>query len=229
MISVKPLSFSAIKEYEQCPYKYYNMKYHADKYPYKQGAEAARGERIHKEFEDYIKHNKPLETAVQWQSFMTEIDALDGTKHTEYKMAIDWQANKTAYFKGKNIWLRGQCDLLVDFGKSAIILDYKTGKSKYADTGQLKMMSMMAFIHFPKIEHIEAGLMFVDEDKCISASYERSQQQEYLDHWFSRSAEIVKSVNNYRADIPTRAFPQRNSVLCGWCSVTDCPYYTGEK
>lgn len=222
-IQMKALSFSAIKMFEQCPYQYYCMKYQSDKYPYQQGKEAARGEAIHKEFEDYIKSGQPLAMAAKWQPFMDDIAALDGKKYTEHKMALNWQCEKVAYFKGKDIWLRGQCDLIVEHGKEAVILDYKTGKSKYADTGQLKMMAMMAFCYLPKVDTIKAALMFVDEDKAVEATFERKFQQEYVDHWFERSAPIVRATNNFVADIPTKTFPQHDGFLCAWCSVTDCP------
>ncbi len=78
-------------------------------------------------------------------------------------MAMDWQAKKVGYFRGKNIWIRGQFDLLVDQGEHAVMT--VIGKSKFADTGQLELMSILTFIHFPKINRLQ--MLYLSMKKVI--------------------------------------------------------------
>lgn len=224
-LQVKPLSFSAIKQFEKCPYEFYCMKYHSDKYPYQQNAAAARGEAIHKELEEYVKSGAPLGVAKEFEPLARNIVAQPGKKHPEYKMAINWKCEPVAYFRGKDIWLRGQFDLMVDNPDTTHILDYKTGKSKYADIGQLECMAMMTFIHFPKVNKIKGSLVFLDEKKLISNTYERDKQQDYIDRWLARSMPIVEATRACDPAHPTGAFPQREQFLCNFCSVTDCPLH----
>lgn len=225
-----PLSFSAIKLFEQCPQRFYQEKV-AKKFPYKQSEPAKRGDIIHKEFESFIRDGTPLTVpnpankeaglAKPFEAWVQGIAKRPGIKHVEHKMAIDWQLNKVGYKRGKNIWIRGQFDLLVENGDKALMFDYKTGKSKYADTGQLELMSLLTFIHFPKINLIHAALLFIDEDKVIKQSYSRDKMDEYKEKWLNRSIPIVQALT-------TRKFAMKQSGLCAYCPCIDCPYYTGD-
>ena len=215
-----PLSFTAIKAFEQCPQRFYQERV-LKKFPYEQSEEAKRGDMIHKAFENFIKDGTPLpDYAEPFRDWVEVFAEQDGDKHAEFKMAMDWQAKKVGYFRGKNIWIRGQFDLLVDQGDHAVMIDYKTGKSKFADTGQLELMSILTFIHFPKINTITGALVFIDEKKVIRDSYSRDKMPEYIERWTSRSIPIVRALTS-------RKFPMKQSGLCGWCPVIDCPYHPG--
>lgn len=225
-----PLSFSAIKQFEQCPQRFYQEKV-IKKFPYVQSESAERGDIIHKEFEVYIKDGVPLTEpsptdkkvglAKPYEKWVKTIANQPGTKYVEHKMAIDWQGKKVGYFRGKDIWIRGQFDVLVELSNKALMFDYKTGKSKYADTGQLELMSLLAFIHFPKLEMINGALLFVEENKIIKSLYSRDKMGEYKEKWLDRSIPIVQALT-------TRKFPMKQSGLCKFCPCIDCPYYAGD-
>lgn len=225
-----PLSYTAIKSFEQCPQRFYQERV-LKKFPYKQSEQAKRGDIIHKEFESYVRDNTPLTQpdltdpdlglALDYQPLLDKLKSFDAEPFVEHKMAIDWESKKVGYFKGKNIWIRGQFDLLLKKGKGALLYDYKTGKSKYADTGQLELMAYMTFIHFPDIDWIRAGLLFIDEDKIISGTYTRDKMEQYKEKWLNRSIPIVQALT-------TRKFPMKQSGLCAFCPCIDCPYYKGE-
>lgn len=216
-----PLSFTAIKAFEQCPQRFYQERV-LKKFPYVQSEQAQRGDEIHKAFENYVKDNAPLPPIAQpFSAWVDTFKQQYGDKHVEFKMAMNWQAEKVGYFKGRNIWIRGQFDLLVDRGTDAVMIDYKTGKSKYADAGQLELMSILTFIHFPKIQEIKGALVFLDETKIVSDTYSRDKMDTYIERWKSRSIPIVQALTS-------RKFPMKQSGLCAYCPVIDCPYYSGE-
>lgn len=225
-----PLSFSAIKSFEQCPQRFYQEKV-LKKFPYEQSPQAKRGDIIHKEFESFIRDNVPLTLpdptndelglAKPHEHWVQSIAKRSGNKHVEFKMAINWHGQKVGYFRGKDIWIRGQFDLLVENDDKALMFDYKTGKSKYADTGQLELMSLLTFIHFPKINLIHGALLFIDENKIIKEVYSRDKMDEYKEKWLTRSIPIVQALT-------TRKFPMKQSGLCAFCPCIDCPYYSGD-
>ena len=225
-----PLSFTAIKSFEQCPQRFYQEKV-LKKFPYVQSPQAKRGDIIHKEFENFIKDGIPLTLpdpnndevglAKPFEQWVQSIAKRTGTKHVEFKMAMNWQAQKVGYFKGKDIWIRGQFDLLVENGDKALMFDYKTGKSKYADTGQLELMALLTFIHFPKINLIHGALLFIEENKVIKDVYSRDKMEQYKEKWLNRSIPIVQALT-------TRKFPMKQSGLCAYCPCIDCPYYAGD-
>jgi len=216
-----PLSFSKVKQFEQCPQRFYQETV-LKKFPYVQSPQAKRGDDIHKAFETFIRDGEPLpEIALPFRDWVETFAEQEGDKYVEHKMAINWQAEKVGYFRGKNIWLRGQFDLLVDRGNDAVMIDYKTGKSKYADTSQLQLMSLMTFIHFPKINHITGALVFIDENKIVKDTYSRDNMDKYKELWLKRSIPIVQALT-------TRKFPMKPSGLCAYCPCIDCPHYTGD-
>ena len=58
-------------------------------------------------------------------------------------------------FFDDKVWWRGIADLVILDGDTARVVDYKTSKSaKYADKGQLELMALATFQHFPSHEVI---------------------------------------------------------------------------
>lgn len=93
-----PLSFTAIKSFEQCPQRFYQEKV-LKKFPFVQSPQAKRGDIIHKEFENFIKDNVPLTLpdpnnddlglAKPFEQWVQSIAKRTGTKHVEFKMAMN--------------------------------------------------------------------------------------------------------------------------------------------
>ena len=129
-----------------------------------------------------------------------------------------WSQNQVDYFKGKDIWLRGQYDLMIVNGDTGIMIDYKTGGSKYPKVDQLQCMSMMAFHYMPDLKYIKASLIFVEDGyKTCQESYNRDKMQAYVDEWKSRAIPVMQSLK-------TNIWEPRENPLCGWCPVVTCPH-----
>lgn len=215
-----PLSFTNIKLFEQCPQRFYQEKV-LKRFPYVQSPQAKRGDDIHKELENYVLQGTPLNVAKPFEQWAEQFAKQPGEKYAEFKMAMNWAGEKVGYMRGRDIWIRGQFDLLVDRGDDAVMIDYKTGKSKYADIGQLELMSLLTFKHFPKIQKIKGVLVFLDETKIIPADYTRDKVPEYQEKWLKRSIPIVTALTE-------RKFVTKPQFLCAYCPIIDCPHYTGE-
>lgn len=215
-----PLSYSAISEYENCPFKFLNtQKQLLNKYPFKPTPATEKGNRMHKAFEDFIKYGKPLpDEFAHHQYFMSQLRNAKGVKQCETRMALDWNQQQVDYFKGKNIWLRGQYDLMIINGDSAVMIDYKTGSAKYPKVDQLQCMSMMAFHYLPNLHTIKASLIFVEEGyQACQEVYTRDKMQSYVEEWKGRAIPIMQALQ-------TNVWEPRENPLCRFCPVVTCPH-----
>lgn len=220
MSKAAPWSFSRIKAFEQCPKQFYHEKV-LKQYPFIQTEAMIYGNQFHKACEDYIGKGEPLP-----ERFMYIKDALDklnqreGVKICEQRLGVT--ANlEPCTFGARNVWFRGIVDLAILDEDSGIgwIIDYKTGKSaKYADKGQLELMALAIFAHYPKITSIRAGLLFVVANKLVKETYEVADRANLWEKWASNYATMEKA---FEADV----WNPRPSGLCKrHCPVTECAH-----
>jgi hypothetical protein len=99
------------------------------------------------------------------------------------------------------------------------VLDYKTGKSaKYADTGQLELMALAVFKHFPQVHTVKAGLLFVIAKQFPKAKYTKGDEPVLWQKWL-RDYDRMKFA--YTSDV----WNPRPSGLCKkHCVVLSCPH-----
>ena len=139
-----------------------------------------------------------------------------GKKYCEVRMGLteDLQPCK---FSAKEVWWRGIADLIIVDDTKAWVIDYKSGRSaKYADKGQLELMALSVFSYLPKIETINAGLLFVVSKHLIKQVYTRAQSALLWDKWISnyKKMEIAYTKGVWNA---------RPSGLCRrHCPVIEC-------
>ena len=220
MSKAAPWSFSRIKAFEQCPKQFYHEKV-LKQYPFIQTDAMIYGNQFHKACEDYIGKGEPLP-----ERFMYIKDALDklnqrkGVKVCEQRLGVTSNLEPCT-FGARNVWFRGIVDLAILDEDSGIgwIIDYKTGKSaKYADKGQLELMALAIFAHYPKITSIRAGLLFVVANKLVKETYEVADRANLWEKWSSNYATMEKA---FEADV----WNPRPSGLCKrHCPVTECAH-----
>ena len=212
-------SYSALKEYENCPKKYYEIRV-AQNYTVIPSEQMIYGTEVHKALEDYVKDGKEL--AVNYLRFKPAADALidiPGEKYPEYEMAL-FRDKTPCDFADSNRWVRGIVDLLIVDGDYAFIVDYKTGSSKYPDPKQLRLMSLMTFAHFPNVNKIKAGLLFVMHGSFVTEEYTR----EDLDKsWAKFNGPLGRLDNSYDNNI----WPPNPTPLCKYCPVKSCDFNRG--
>ena len=167
-------SYSSITLFHQCPKKYHHLRVVKDVVEPKT-EQLLYGEQLHKAAELYIQDNTPLpEQFLFILPYLEKLKAIEGEKLCEYKMGLT-DGGKPCGFFDQDVWWRGIADLVVLSGKTAYIIDYKTGRNaKYADTKQLDFLAMATFAHFPDIERVKGALMFVVSGDFIKKDYNRS-------------------------------------------------------
>lgn len=214
-------SFSSIKTYDQCPKKFYHLKVAKD-YQEDQNAEhLVYGTEFHKAAELYIKDNVPIPTQFNFaKGALDNLNKLPGEKLCEYEMGLTENLEPCG-FKDENVWWRGIADLIIldrEAGE-ARILDYKTGKSaKYADTGQLELMALATFKHFPEVKKVKAGLLFVVAKQFVKGNYHVDNSHVMWGKW-------LKDYERMKSSYKNNVWNPRPSGLCRkHCVVLECPH-----
>lgn len=210
-------SFSSLKDYVNCPKQYYHTKVAKD-FIKKTTQQMLYGTEVHKACEDYVRDGTPL--AKNYERFKSQLDALReirGTKYCEYEMALTRDLQPCA-FDSDTRWVRGIVDLLIVDGADAYIVDYKTGSNRYPDPKQLKLMALMTYAHFPEVQNIKAGLLFVMHNTFVTEEYERKDSEKLWQNFLPNLDRLAISYDN-------NVWSAKPGPLCGWCPVNSCKFY----
>jgi len=217
-MSITPWSFSKIKSFEQCPKKFYHLKVAKD---YKEPETEAMlyGTAVHEAAEEYIRDGKPLPP--EYDYIKAPLDSLNmkqGNKLCEYEMGLTADLEPCGFWDD-NCWYRGIADLVIldEENKTAWVIDYKTSKNtRYADKGQLELMALCVFKHFPDIETVRGGLLFVVCNELIRETYGKDQAGKMWEKWL---ADYNRMEQAWKKDV----WNAHQSGLCKrHCIVTEC-------
>lgn len=215
-----PWSFSRLKSFEQCPKQFYHMKV-AKTYTEPETEAMRYGTEFHEAAEFYVKDGTELPKHFDFAK--PALDALmgfPGERYCEYEMGLTKEL-KPCGFKDEDVWYRGIADLLIvdKEAQEARVLDYKTGRNtRYADKGQLELMALSTFAHFPEVKVVKAGLLFVIAKELIKTSYTIEDRPELWKKWFSKYASMKAAFEN---DV----WNPKTSGLCrAHCPVLECPH-----
>lgn len=209
-------SFSSLKQYINCPKQYQELKV-LKNYEIKSTPQMRYGTDVHEALEKYAKEGTELPN--NYKRFASLVDPMleiDGERYPEYQMALD--INKQPCEWGSGYWVRGIVDLLIISGDTAFIVDYKTGSDRYPDMKQLKLMALMTFAHFPEVQNVKAGLLFVLHNNFMPDEYHRDDIDKL---WGAFSHDLERLKFSYEND----AWQANPTPLCGWCPVTTCEFH----
>ena len=219
-MNAAPWSFSKIKAFQQCPKQFYHEKV-IKQYPFKMTEAIRYGDQFHKAAEKYIRDGEELP-----KRFLYAKDSLDalkrkrGDKLCEYRMGLTEDLAPSGFYED-NVWWRGIADLIIlnqDQGL-AYVVDYKTGKSsRYADKGQLELMAMATFKHFPNGDTVRAGLLFVVCEDLVRSTYEQYEADTLWDKWMDNFQTMETA---YKVDVWN---PKPSGLCRQWCQVMECPH-----
>lgn len=210
-------SYSSLKDFLNCPKQYYEVKI-AKNFVKKETEQMLYGKEVHKALENYVRDNTPL--AKNYERFKTLLDALieiPGQRFPEFEMALK-RDRTPCNFHDENRWVRGIADLVIVDDDTAYVVDYKTGSNKRPDPDQLKLMALMIFSHFPEVNRIKAGLLFVMHNSFLDEEYNR---QEINKLWAVFEPKLARLHAAYENDI----WPTTPTGLCGWCPVSSCKFH----
>ena len=134
-------------------------------------------------------------------------------------MAIRVDFSPCGFFD-KDVWFRGIPDYLAINRERGVarVADYKTGKSsRYADSGQLELMSAMIMAHHPEVNTVKGALLFVVANDVIKSEFTRDALSEIWSKWAGRAGRIEQALEN-------GVWNPSTSGLCKFCPVKTCAY-----
>jgi len=212
-------SYSSIKDFEGCPRRYHEVRI-LKNFKSKDTDATLYGTAVHKAFEEYVRDGAELPPQYsQFKRFVEPLAKLKGTVLCEEKMALKADFTPCGFFD-KDVWFRGIPDYLHinSAGTVARVADYKTGKSsRYADPGQLELLSAMIMSYYPKVQVVKGVLLFVVVGDIVKAEFRREQFPEIMSKWAGRANDIEAAVDH-------GVWNPRSSALCRFCPVHSCEY-----
>ena len=148
------------------------------------------------------------------------LDAKKGEKLCEIKMGLTENLEACSFF-GSDVWFRGIADLVILNREDnlAWVIDYKTGKSaRYADKGQLELMALATFKHYPEVKTVRAALLFVVSEDLIKDRYTIEDEERLWGEWLNKYNDMELSFNNDTWN------PKPNGLCRAWCPVLECAH-----
>jgi len=213
-------SYSSISLFQQCPRKYHRMRVVKDIVEPPQ-THLIYGTEVHKAAEEYLRDGTPIpEKYAYIEPKIAPFKNIEGTMYCEHEMGVTSNLEPCGFYD-KNVWFRGIADVLIINGDKAKIIDWKTSKSsRYADKKQLELLSLLVFKHFPEVNFVNAGLVFLVVDDLVPAKFDREVEGEAWTKWLGETHQLDKAFE-------TGVWNPRPNFTCrGWCPVDDCEHNT---
>ena len=210
-------SYSALKNFETCPRRYYNYNVAKDvKEPMSDAL--VQGNALHAAFEARVAKGTPLPLGMgMHEGLLAKLAAAQGDVYTERKLGLASDFSPTTFF-GKNVWFRTVLDYTNVLNDRATVIDYKTGRPA-DDMTQLQLAAVTMFAHAAKVNKVNVALAFVAHDQIERATFTR---QDTTEIW----GEILPRVSRLVEARQTQNYPPKPGGLCRkWCAVVSCPFH----
>lgn len=217
MASAAPWSFSKWKAFNTCPLQFQNEKV-LKRYPQVETEAMLYGTEFHEAAEFYIQDGTPMPPRFNFAvKALDNLNALEGDKYCEQKLGVTENLTPCA-FDADDVWWRGIGDLNIVNDTLGWTIDYKTGaNSRYADQGQLELMALGMFTHYPQLEEVKAGLFFVVAKDLVKAKFYKEDVPDLWQKWI-KNFKIMESA--FKSDV----WNMKESGLCKrHCPVMECP------
>ena len=179
------------------------------------------GTAVHEAAEEYVRDNVPLPPKFEYaKAALDSLNSKRGKKLCEYKLGLTENLDPCDFF-ADDVWFRGIADLIIldEDAEIAWVIDYKKGKNaRYADKGQLELMALATFKHFPRIKEVRGGLMFVVSNELVKGTYELAGQGELWGKWLGDYTAMESALENNTWN------PNPSGLCKAHCVVLECPH-----
>ena len=211
-------SFSHIKNYETCPFRYQQIDL-LKNYKEEKSAELQEGFYIHDCMAKRINGKVPLPPGVPYEHWAVYAESGDGPTRAELKLAMTKHFTPCEYFdKIKKVWLRSVADTLRIWDNNCHIIDWKTGKIK-PDPEQLLLAGTCVMVHYPEVYNIKAEFIWLSHNTKTTLE---CTVDDIVNFW---GTTMFDKVNKLQEARNIEAFPKKPSGLCKrWCIVTECEH-----
>lgn len=210
-------SYSSMSLFQQCPKKYYHLRVVKDVSD-PPSEQMRYGLMVHKAAEDYVREGTPVPPQFDFiKPALDRLRDMSGDTHCELKLGLT-EKLEPCEFHSPDVWWRGIIDLLKLRDRKARIVDYKTGKNTYPDTAQLELLALAVFKHYPLIDKVEAGLLFVVHPLFVQKTYLRHEEEARWAKWLEQADQLDAATRNNIWN------PKQNFTCRSWCPVVSCAH-----
>jgi RecB family exonuclease len=219
-------SHSSLTQYGTCPYQYYRERIVKD-IPYEQGEAAAWGEYVHTALENFVKDGTPLPSNVaNLQEIADKVAALTGETTVEAVICVNEHWLEVPW-TSKQAWFRAKIDvqILRRPKREILVVDYKTGSSRYGTKGQEQRYAACLFMLHPWADTVKLRWMYLKEGPAATVRHDYTRDQ--LD---TLVAHIHDPIQQIKHSYDVAHWPKKPSGLCnGWCGVKDCDFWKPKR
>lgn len=211
-------SYSALTTFELCPKKYFHLYVNKDVKDSDSTA-SAEGKIIHDAMKKRVIDGKALPLNLRhYEKIAARFAAAPGEKHGEMKLAINRDFEPCDYF-APGVYLRVVIDLAIVQDRTAIVIDWKTGKVK-DDPTQMALNAAVLARWMPEITLFKTLFVWLQSSNLTPKDYKPTEFTPVWNGLLPRVAKIEEARK-------TTTFPAKPNGLCrGWCPVKDCPHYS---
>ena len=200
-------SYSALKQFDNCPKQYHMQRITKEVKP-SEGEASIYGTRIHEQLEVRLKGGELTSETAKYEPLCAAFEKLPGKLLTEQELCLNKNLEPTSWW-AEDAWLRSKLDVLVLDKDRAGIGDWKTGKHR-PDYFQLEVFALQAFKHYPEVRKVKASFIWLKDMRLDSRYYVKSELPLLLNKLYKRVQRIDDAV---KAD----NWPAKPSGLCPWC------------
>jgi hypothetical protein len=206
-------SYSALKVFEECPYRTYISK--VKKIPEPSSPAADRGTLIHEEAEHYVDGTGEFTKSLQkFKNDFEELRVLyEDAKvelEGEWGFTKDWSPTG---WMAPDVWARIKLDALVHQDEtSARVIDYKTGKKFGNEIGhaqQCLLYAIATFFRYSDLQFVQTELWYIDHGEKTIKHFTREEAMQFAPGWHKRAVRMTTCED---------FSPTPSKDACRWCS-----------
>lgn len=213
--SVLPWSWSSLEGYKTCPKRFYHTRIAKD-FVEPETEALVWGNMVHKALELRVRQGEPLPaTMKQYEALAQKIESSHGDKYCELETAVRADYSACGFWDA-DCWNRGYEDIVIKGEKTAISIDYKTGKKK-PFSRQLILSGLRVLAKFPSLKQVSTAFAWLQTGEFTRSIVRRDEANKEWDAFQQDIQDMAWSEKN-------NAWPMKPSGLCrNYCPVTSCP------
>jgi hypothetical protein len=203
-------SYSFLSCWDVCRHRAYRQYIARDLPREKKSVKQMVGIETHEAFAARINDARLLPPHLPYEHLVGPL--VDHGAVAEKKLGMTKQGSACDFYDPE-VYLRGVLDAPVVCGEHALLVDWKTGSSKYESPFELEIGALLLQSKYPQIRHIVGRYAWLKEGRLGK------------EHDCSNTLQTWNTVNAKMREVEAeREFPKTRGPLCGWCPVKDCEH-----
>lgn len=210
---VRAWSYSALKTFEECPYRLFIQR--VRKIPEPSGPAAERGTMIHEQAEAWVKGElgEFPDSLAKFKDEFDELRALfaDAKVEVEGEWGFDLDWTPVGWMT-PDTWARIKLDALVQEDEtSARVIDYKTGKkfgNEIPHSQQCLLYAIATFFRYPHLQFVQTELWYLDHGETTKKQFTRAEAMSFAPTYHRRAIAMTTC---------TDFAPTPSKESCRWC------------